>query len=123
MNKAVIGVGSNIDPEKNIEQVKALIAGRHSLIRTSSFVWTRPLGDIPQPDFLNGALLIETDMERQDLMLWLKDIERTLGRPPGGDRWGPRTMDLDLVVWNGEVVDPDIETRDFLKEAVEEVLS
>ena len=52
----------------------------------------------------------------------LKAIEVKLGRQPGKHRYGPRTIDLDLVVWNGEVIDQDLYTRDYLREAVLAVL-
>lgn len=122
MNTAVIGVGSNIDPERNIARAKKRIAGDHRLIRTSSFVRTRPIGISDQPDFLNGVFLIETRFNRKSLRHWLQAMEDELKRDRSLPKYGPRTIDLDIVIWNGRVVDQDIYQRDFLKTAVLEVL-
>ncbi len=122
MNRAVIGVGSNIEPEINLPRARERIAERHVIVAESPLVETSPVGYVHQPDFTNGALLLETRVDRQRLRADLKAIETTLGRQPGQDRYGPRTIDLDIVVWNGEVIDPDLYTRDYLREAVLAVL-
>ena len=88
----------------------------------SPFVRTRPVGCVDQPDFTNGALLVETAADRERLRSDLKGIEALLGRQRGDNRYGPRTIDLDIVVWNGRIVDPDFYTREFLRQAVMAVL-
>ena len=122
MNQAVIGVGSNIEPESNVPRARERIAHRHVIIAESPLVETSPIGYVHQPDFTNGALLVETDLDRERLRADLKAIELMLGRRPGTNRYGPRTIDLDIVVWNGEVIDRDLYTRDYLREAVLAVL-
>lgn len=122
MNRAVIGVGSNIEPEINVPRARERIAERHLIVAESPLVETSPVGYVHQPDFTNGALLLETRVDRQRLKADLKAIELMLGRRPGENRYGPRTIDLDIVVWNGEVVDQDLYTRDYLREAVLAVL-
>lgn len=122
MNQAVIAVGGNIDPERWIAQARARVAAAHRLVAESPFVWTKPIGPIPQPDFLNGAWRIETELGRDALVDWLHALEVECGRVRTPEnKWGPRTLDLDLVVWNGEVVDDDVYQRDFLYEAVKAV--
>ena len=122
MNQAVIGVGSNIEPEVNVPRARERIAHRHVIIAESPLVETSPIGYVHQPDFTNGALLVKTQVDRERLRADLKAIEFMLGRRPGTNRYGPRTIDLDIVVWNGEVIDRDFYTRDYLREAVLAVL-
>ena len=118
INRAVIGVGSNIEPEVHVPRARERIAERHRIVAESPLVETSPVGYVHQPDFTNGALLLETRVDRQRLRADLKAIEALLGRQHGEDRDGPRTIDLDIVVWNGEVIDQDLYTRAYLREAV-----
>ena len=122
MNRAVVGVGSNIEPRRNIASARQRIAHRHVIVAESPLVETRPVGYVHQPNFTNGTLLVETRVGRERLRSELKTIEFMLGRRRGPNRYGPRTIDLDLVVWNGEVIDRTLYTRDFLRDAVLAVL-
>ncbi len=122
MNRAVIGVGSNIEPQRNVPRALEMVTGRHRIVAESPLVETSPIGFRHQPDFTNGAWLVATPMGRERLNADLKDIERRLGREHGENRYGPRTIDLDIVVWNGKVIDPDLYTRDYLRAAVLAVL-
>jgi 2-amino-4-hydroxy-6-hydroxymethyldihydropteridine diphosphokinase len=121
-NQVVIAFGSNIQPEKNIEAAKSRIEQFHRILKVSSVKKTPPLGDIPQPDYSNGAFLIETALSQKDLKTWLKSLEDKLGRDRTAPKFGPRTMDLDIVVFNGKIVDPDFFEREFLREIVRELL-
>lgn len=122
MNQVVIGIGSNISPEENIKKAIEEISNQHSVLVESKFVKTEPIGFIDQPYFLNGALCIETDLLYDDLKSCLIKIENKLGRVRGVNKWGPRPIDLDIVVWNRKVVDDDVYKRDFLQNAVIELL-
>jgi len=122
VNSAVISLGSNIGPRENIPKALALIKSRLSIVETASFIRTSPVGYTDQPDFINGAVLVETDMSRQRLRLLLKQFEKTLGRKRTSNKYGPRTIDLDIVVWNGSIVDSDVSQRDFLRQAVRELI-
>lgn len=121
-NSVVIGVGSNIRPEKNISLAKAAIESAHELVKASLFVKTKPLGFKDQDEFTNGAYLINTDMEKSELKSWLNNLESKLGRVRTENKNGPRVIDLDILVWNGEVVDDDVMERDFVMKAVSELL-
>ena len=121
MNHVVIGVGSNIRPEENIARARDQIVSEHRLIAESSFVETEPIGYADQPKFLNGVFRIETSFGYKILKKWLLETEKALGRKRGKNKYGPRTIDLDIVVWNGKVVDDDFFERKFLREAVLEV--
>jgi 2-amino-4-hydroxy-6-hydroxymethyldihydropteridine diphosphokinase len=76
-----------------------------TVIAVSSFRETDPVGVLEQPAFLNGAVAIETDLSPRELLDTLLRIERQLGRVRDGTRWGPRTIDLDLLLYDGETVD------------------
>lgn len=121
MNVAIIGIGSNIDPEHNIQLALQLLAEDVVIEKVSELVRTKPIGISDQPDFVNGAARISTFLFREELEALLKATEDRCGRDRTLPRFGPRTIDLDLVVWNGEIVDPDYYTRDFLRSAVREV--
>jgi 2-amino-4-hydroxy-6-hydroxymethyldihydropteridine diphosphokinase len=122
MHRVVIGAGSNIDPDRNIPAAREMIRQAHRLVSESRFVRTRPVGFIEQPDFCNGVFLVDTEMSRKDLDKWLKKVEEKLGRVRTQNKNGQRTIDLDIVVWDGNIVDRDVVERDFLKAAVLEVL-
>ena len=121
MNRVVIGMGSNIDPQKNIAKAKKQIAAEYSLIAESKFVETEPIGVKEQPNFINGAILIETTKNFHELTNWLKSLENSLGRVRSAEKYSPRTIDLDVVIWNNKVIDNDVYEREFLKKAVLEV--
>ncbi len=122
-SSAVISLGSNINARRNFESALQLLAGYFKVGAVSSFVTTRPIGITDQPDFLNGAVLIRTEKSRDEVRVILKQIEDQLGRDRSEAKFGPRTIDLDIVVWNNEVVDNDYYDRDFLKKSVDEVLN
>jgi 2-amino-4-hydroxy-6-hydroxymethyldihydropteridine diphosphokinase len=122
LNIAVIGLGSNIDPEENIGKARDAIAGEFKVIKSSSFVETEPVGYKEQRMFINGALLIETGMNARGLKSWLRKLELDLGRVRTENRNGPRTIDLDILVWNGEVVDGEVYEREFLRRSIEELM-
>ena len=122
MNKAVIELGSNINPGVHILKAMKLISELFRLLGESTFVTTRPIGFKDQSDFLNGAVLVSTDLTRHEFETTLKDIEISMGRRPSDFRFGPRIIDLDLIVWNGRIVGQDFYERDFVRNAVLELL-
>jgi len=120
-HETIIGLGSNIDPERNIASALHFLRQEHELVQISSLIKTSPIGIPDQPDFLNGAAKILTTMEIADFKRYLKDIEDRLKRDRTAPKYGPRTIDLDIVIWDGEIIDPDYYSRDFLKTAVDEI--
>lgn len=121
MNRTVVGIGSNIEPVSNIERALTLLDTDHRCIKKSALTLTEPIGFRDQPDFINGAVLVETSMEVGEFRQYLKGIENRLGRVRTENKNGPRTIDLDVVIWNGLIVDDDYYTRDFLQKAVDEL--
>jgi len=121
-HECIIGLGSNIEPERNIAAALFLLRTEQQLISVSKLVETSPLGIVDQPDFLNGAAKVLTEMEKPLFEDYLKKLEDRLLRDRTTPKFGPRTIDLDVVIWDGEVLDPDYYSRDFLKRAVDEIL-
>ena len=121
-HEVVIGLGSNIDPEANLEQAVQELKSRFKVSKRSQWTRTKPIGIQDQPDFYNGALLMETELEQQSLKKELKRIEDILGRDRSLPKFGPRTIDLDILIWNKKVVDEDYYERDFLRKVVEEII-
>ena len=121
-HEVVIGLGSNIDPEANLEQAVQELKSRFKVSKRSQWTRTKPFGIQDQPDFYNGALLLETELEQQSLKKELKRIEDIMGRDRSLPKFGPRTIDLDILIWNKKVVDEDYYKRDFLRKGVEEII-
>ena len=122
MNTAIIGLGSNIDPQENINRAQASITQKFHILAASKFITTKPIGSRTQADFLNGAILLETDLDLKPLKTALKTIETSLGRKKSPNRFDPRTIDLDILVWNDKIIDQDFYTRSFIKSAVLELM-
>lgn len=106
-----IGLGGNLAASRAtlIDAIAAL--GEVGQIgRVTSLYRSAPRERTDQPDFLNAALVVETDLEPRPLLVELKAIERRLGRDPLGDRYGPRLVDLDILAIESRCIrdDPDL---------------
>jgi len=117
-NKAIISLGSNIHPEHNIPLARDWIRQSYDVRAETVFMTTTPVGDPDQDDFTNGAMLIETTFTFEELRTALRTIEHRLKRRRTVNRNGPRTIDLDIIVWNDAIVDDDVFRRDYLKELI-----
>lgn len=117
MNECIIGIGSNIDADENIAKALDLLETDFRGISISELVKTKPIGILNQADFVNGAVRIETTLEQKELQSYLKKLEDLLGRDRTAPKFGPRTIDLDIVIWNNKVVDDDFFERQFLADA------
>jgi 2-amino-4-hydroxy-6-hydroxymethyldihydropteridine diphosphokinase len=123
MPTAYIGIGSNIEPEKNIQKALILLSEKVLISGISTFYLTKPFDRTDQQLFYNGAARIETEDEPLALKYCiLRNIEKKLGRKRTGDTSSPRTIDLDILVYDRIVIhdeklhipDPDILERPFL---------
>ena len=121
-NEVVIALGSNIDPEANLELAVLELKSRYNVSKQSRWIRTKPIGIQNQPDFYNGALLLETKLGLDSLKQELKNVEDLMGRDRSLPKFGPRVIDLDILIWNGEIIDNDYYERDFLRKGVEEIL-
>lgn len=115
MNKCIIGIGSNINAGYHIQEAIRLLSEEVEVIRVSQMLKTKPIGITDQPDFTNGAVLIQTEMDLNILSAYLKEFEDRMGRDRRQKKFGPRNIDLDILVWNETIVDPDYYTRDYLR--------
>ncbi len=107
-NVAFIGVGSNIDPRHNIPAALRLLQAHVRVTQCSTFFRTRAIGRSDQPDFFNGVWQIETLLEPEQLKAsLLPRVEDGLGRTRTSDKFDPRTIDLDLLLYNDLVVRTD----------------
>jgi 2-amino-4-hydroxy-6-hydroxymethyldihydropteridine diphosphokinase len=95
--KAVISLGANIgNPREQITLAIAMLREATEVLAVSSIYETAPVGGPDQPNFLNAICIAESDLPASDLLSVLHGIEKTLGRERL-ERWGPRTIDLDLI--------------------------
>ncbi|SER53372.1 2-amino-4-hydroxy-6-hydroxymethyldihydropteridinediphosphokinase [Nitrosomonas sp. Nm51] len=122
-NECIIGIGSNINPEKHIESALAILRQEVIVNSISAWIKTTPIGITSQNDFINGAIKVQTPLSRQAFKTYLKQLENRLGRDRTLPKFGPRVIDLDIIVWNNEIVDEDYYARDFVRSSVNELLT
>lgn len=122
---AYIGLGSNLG--EPLQQLDAAFTALNKLsgsrvAKRSSFYTSKPMGPADQPDYINAVAELETALAPQDLLLALQAIEQLQGRERSGQRWGARTLDLDLLLYADKVIDtehlqvphPGLAERDFV---------
>ena len=102
-----IAIGSNL--ASPLEQVKAALDAigeipQSRVVAVSSFYRTPPLGPQDQPDYLNAAVALETTLEAETLLDHTQRIELQQGRVRKAERWGPRTLDLDIMLFGDQVI-------------------
>jgi 2-amino-4-hydroxy-6-hydroxymethyldihydropteridine diphosphokinase len=101
VTRAYIGLGANLgDREAAIREALRLLGERDRVrvVAVSGLKETDPVGVVDQPRFLNGAAQLDTELGPRELLDALLEVERALGRVRA-ERWGPRTIDLDLLVY------------------------
>jgi 2-amino-4-hydroxy-6-hydroxymethyldihydropteridine diphosphokinase len=104
---AYVGIGANLGQrEETLRRAVALLGSADGVevVAVSELRETEPVGVVDQPPFLNGAVSLKTTRSPRALLDLLLEIERSLGRVRG-ERWGPRVLDLDLLVYGNELVD------------------
>jgi 2-amino-4-hydroxy-6-hydroxymethyldihydropteridine diphosphokinase len=131
--RALIALGSNIDPERNLPAAAARLAAHPDIevLAASGIYESPPLGRPSDPCFHNAALAVETSLSPAGLRAELRRLEAELGRVRGEDRYAPRPIDLDLAAYEGfageiegsRVPDPEIPVRAFLALSLAEVAS
>ena len=107
--KVFVALGSNMgEREENIRRALELLSQLPDteLVRASSLYDTEPVGEVEQPNFLNAVAELDTDMAARQLLWNLLLIEKRLGRVRT-QKWGPRTIDLDLLLFGDQVIDED----------------
>lgn len=95
--KAVVALGANIgNPSEQMNLAIAMLKEATDVIAVSTFYTTKPVGGPEQPDYINAVCILESELPALDLLSLLQGIEKSLGRERI-ERWGPRTIDLDLI--------------------------
>jgi 2-amino-4-hydroxy-6-hydroxymethyldihydropteridine diphosphokinase len=120
-----IGIGSNLDNpvvqvQEAIEELGAIPDS--ILIARSSLYSSKPMGSAGQPDYVNAVVAIDTVLSPQALLQVLQSIEQRRGRERTGEKWGPRVLDLDLLLYGGRLIKtvdltvphPGLHERDFV---------
>ncbi|MEG3135215.1 2-amino-4-hydroxy-6-hydroxymethyldihydropteridine diphosphokinase [Rouxiella sp. T17] len=110
MIRVYIALGSNL--AKPVDQVNCALEAlahlpRTRLVQTSSFYRSKPLGPQNQPDFLNAVVALDTQLPAHELLDGTQGIEQNQGRVRKAERWGPRTLDLDMLLYGNEVIATD----------------
>jgi len=128
--RAYVGLGSNLgDRDATLRRALEHLARRVDVVAVSSFRDTEPWGLTDQPRFLNAVAAVETELSPRDLLDTLLAIEQELGRARDGSRWGPRTIDLDLLLFGSLELDepgltvphPSLHERRFALEPLAEL--
>jgi 2-amino-4-hydroxy-6-hydroxymethyldihydropteridine diphosphokinase len=123
--RAYIGLGSNLDsPEQQLKRAIAALQRipESRLTAISRLYSSKPMGPADQPDYLNAVAMFDTCLEPLALLDALQAIETAQGRVRSGERWGARTLDLDLLLYGAEVINlprlqvphPGITLRNFV---------
>ncbi len=112
MTRVFVGIGSNVgDRQAHIERARQGLAGlaQTQVVRISDVYETEPVGPVPQGPFLNAVAEVTTGLDPFDLLDGLASIEQEAGRTPVERRqkWGPRTLDLDILLFGDRVLSSD----------------
>jgi 2-amino-4-hydroxy-6-hydroxymethyldihydropteridine diphosphokinase len=129
---AYIGLGSNLaDPLSQLKKARLTIAGLAQVqeLDFSSFYHSAPVGPQDQPDYVNAVMAISTNLAALDLLHCLQKIELEQGRVRTGERWGARTLDLDLLLYGEQQINlpelivphPEISNRAFVLYPLQEI--
>ncbi len=130
MTRAFIGMGSNLEPERNLREALRQLASAVRVVQISTVFETEPIGRPEQASYYNCVAAVETALAPLDLKQdVLRGIENRLGRVRGDDRYAARTIDLDLLLYGDlvvneagiEIPDPDILLRPFLAQGLAEL--
>ncbi len=130
MTKAYIGVGSNIEPERNVAAAVQLLSARLMITGISTFYRTKAEAGKRQKDYYNGVIAVETELPPKELKYEvLRATEKRLGRKRTKDKFRSRTIDLDLLAYGGlrlrsrelTLPDPDIRRRPYLAAGIAEL--
>lgn len=130
--RAYIGLGSNLgQPVERLKAARESIRALHGLHEAgfSSLYRSAPLGPADQPDYVNAVMAVDTELTPLTLLDALQAIESAQGRVRLGERWGPRTLDLDLLLYGDhtlhterlQVPHPGLAQREFVLFPLQEI--
>ena len=108
MATVYLGLGANIgNREANLRMALRGLTRMARVEAVSPLYETDPIGSVPQPPFYNAACRIETGLEPESLLRFLKSLEHEIGRRPGGPPGGPRPIDLDILLYEDRVLESE----------------
>ena len=114
LHRAYLCLGSNIDPAENLRESISLLGKQTRLLELST-CWESAAVGSDGPNFLNMGALVATPLDAASLKEQvLGPIEKALGRERSADKYAPRTMDIDIIIFDGLVLDPEIWRRVYL---------
>lgn len=105
MAKVFVAIGSNIDPDENVRSALHMLAEEFDVDAISPIYLTEPLGRPGQPVFYNGVIEMTTDLPATEVKQALRLIENELGRRRSSDKYAARTVDLDILVYDRDVIE------------------
>lgn len=122
---AYIGLGGNLGgPAECLRRARKAVAAIPQVRETafSSLYRSAPMGPQDQPEYVNAVMAVETDLPPLDLLRALQAVETAFGRVRIGERWGPRTLDLDILLYGRQILDteflvvphPGLSLREFV---------
>ena len=104
MIRVFLGIGTNLgDRERNLQAALAILSQKMVILKESSIYQTAPWGYLDQPAFLNQVIEVQTDLSPLNLLGFLKDTEKALGRQ-ANFRYGPRLIDLDILFYGNRII-------------------
>lgn len=123
MNKGLISIGSNKDKEQNLELCQQLLKAEFGNITFSKTSVTEAYGKTYKDDFLNQLVFIYTDQDKDYTATLLKSIEKKMGRSSEDKKDGKVKIDVDLIVWNNEVLKPEDMKREYIRDLLPDLLA
>ncbi|MDO6763604.1 2-amino-4-hydroxy-6-hydroxymethyldihydropteridine diphosphokinase [Agarivorans sp. 1_MG-2023] len=108
MARCFLALGSNlVDPLKQAIAARQTLAASQqlTLVKSSSLYQSRPMGPQDQPDYLNAVFELDTELTPLELLNLTQKIELEQGRQRKDERWGPRTLDLDILLYGNQIID------------------
>lgn len=118
MNEVLISIGSNINKEKNLTVCQQLLNASFDCIQYSDISITVPYGNNYQDNFINQLAMILTNDEKNVVSNILKSIEKKIGRVPEDKNLGIVKIDVDIIIWNNNVIKPEDITRSYVKDLI-----
>ena len=107
-NQVYLDLGSNIEPERNFTAAVKLLAKLSTLVAVSSVWETRPIGMPELPNFLNAGVVVETELSAAEFkQMVIRNIERALARTRTKNKNAPRTIDIDIILFNSDIFELD----------------
>ena len=119
-NNAVIMLGSNTDMNMLLSAI-SMLEDWFDVIAVSEIRKTTAIGEQYQSPFYNQAIRIKTEYDREETIRIFKKTEKKLGRTAESKKEGIVPIDIDLIVWNGEICHDDYYRFDFVKKCVDEI--